>query len=463
MRVVVVGDGKVGHTLTEQLSREGHDVVVIDSNRKAIDDSTSMLDVMGIQGNGASYMVQVEAGVPKADLLIAATSADEINILCCLIAKKLGAKHTIARVRNPEYAEQLVFMQEDLGLSMSINPERAAASEIFRMLRFPTAAKIESFSRGRVELVELTLSPDSVLDGMPLVELYQKYQVKVLICAVRRGDEVCIPDGDFTLHAGDKMSVTAPVGEVERFFRILGVLRPQVRDVILVGGGRIAYYLARRLIEAGIGVKIIEQNSERCEMLCELIPRAAIIQGDGTDAELLCEEGIDHVGAMVSLTGFDEENIILSMYAATRGVGKIITKVSRTALIGMISGAGLDSIISPKDITASRILTYVRAMQNSLGSNVETLHKIVGGRAEALEFHVRDEFQFRKIPLKELALKPNLLIACITRGMKVIIPGGDDCIETDDRVVVVTTSGGLRDLSDILQDKGARTPAGGSE
>ncbi|MBC8576369.1 Trk system potassium transporter TrkA [Yanshouia hominis] len=450
MKIIVVGGGKIGETLVEQLAKEGHDLVLIDNQQAVIEETENRLDVMGIYGNGASHLVQIEAGVPKADLLIAVTNSDELNMLCCLVAKKLGARHTIARIRNPEYNDQLVFLREELGLSLAINPEAAAAGELFRMLRFPSALKIETFSRGRVELAEVRLREGSKLDGLYLHELSKKFQVKVLVCVVQRGEQVLIPTGDFRLCAGDKISIAAGPAEIERFFRAAGLLKEEAHSVMIVGGGRIAHYLCRKLLGIGVSVKIIDTDPQRCRHLCEQMPRAMIICGDGTKQELLFEEGLERVDAFVSLTGLDEQNAILSMFAASRGVGKVITKVSRTSLLSLVESAGLESVISPKEITANQIVRYVRAMQNSLGSNVETLYKLVGGRVEALEFRVKPDFPHIGTPLKDLTLKPNLLLACITRGDRAILPGGGDSIAADDRVVVVTTNQQLRDLSDIL-------------
>lgn len=450
MKVVVVGDGKVGGTLTEQLSREGHDVTVIDKNRKVVDGAANVLDVMAICGNGASHLVQIEAGVPKADLLIAATNSDELNMLCCLVAKKLGARHTIARVRNPEYNDQLEYMREELGLSMAINPEYAAAREMFRMLRFPSALRIETFSRGKIELVEIRLREGSALDGLCLRDLAGRYKVKVLVCAVERGDEVIIPSGEFVLAPGDRINLAAAPVEIEKFFRALDILKQEARSVMIVGGSRVAYYLARMMLEIGVRVKIIDRDPQRCSELCGLLPKAIIIQGDGADQDLLLEEGIAETDAFVALTGIDEENIILSMYAASQKTGKVISKVNRSSLIPLVQGTGLESIISPKEITANRIISFVRALQNSLGSNVETLYKVVGGRVEALEFRAKENSPLIGIPLKDLRFRPNLLIAGIARGRSTIFPGGDDAIRADDRVIVVTTNTQLRDLSDIL-------------
>ena len=450
MRIVVVGDGKVGYTLSEQLSTEGHDIVVIDNRIKALQNSTNSLDVMTVEGNGASHTVQLEAGVDKADLLIAATGTDEVNLISCIVAKKLGAKHTIARVRNPEYMAQLDFMKEELGLSMSVNPELAAANEMSRILRSPSARTIETFAKGRVELVGIKLHQGNHLIGQQLNSLYAKYKIKVLVCAVQRREKVYIPTGDFVLQEGDKIHITAESKQINAFFRAMGVSQHKIRNVMIIGGSRTAFYLGRMLCQSGIQVKIIEQDQRRCLQLSSLLPQATIVQGDGTDQDVLHEEGILSTDGFVALTGIDEENIIISMYASKKGVKKTITKVDRTAFGEILEDSGIESVISPKQITANRIVQYVRAMQNSVGSNVETLYKIVDNQAEALEFRVRGNANFIGKPLRDLKLKPNVLIAVINRGHQIIIPNGNDVIEMDDSVIVVTTNRHFKDLNDIL-------------
>ena len=451
MRIVIVGGGKVGSTLAAELTREGHDLVLIDNNSNALRTSTNTLDVIGVQGNGATYDVQKEAEVNKADLLIAVTSSDEVNMLSCLLAKKLGARHTIARIRNPEYSRQLMFLQDELGLSMAINPEQAAADEISRILRFPSAAKIDVFARGRVELVEFRINETCPLAGQQLSALYGRYRLKVLVCAVQRGGEVFIPGGDFVLQAGDKVHLTASPREISAFFKEIGLLKERVKVVLLIGGGKISYYLARQLSDMGMRVRIIERNAQRCIELDEKLPKVEIIHGDGTDQELLQEEGVAETGAFVALTDNDEENIILSMYANSLGVKKTVTKVNRLSMPGILSTVGLESVVLPKFITADQIVRYVRAMQNSVGSSIKTLHKIVNNQVEALEFAVREKAAFLHRPLKDLVLKENLLIACLIRKGQVIIPGGSDTIELGDNVIVITTNTQLRDLSDIIR------------
>ena len=388
MKIIVVGCGKVGLTLTEQLNNEGHDITVIDKNADTLKSVTDSIDVMGVEGNGAIYQVQIEAGIKDTDLLIATTDSDELNMLCCLIAKKAGNCHTIARIRNPEYANETRYIREELNLSMAINPELAAAKEISRLIKFPSVIKIDTFAKGRVELMKFLIPENSVLHNIQIFEVATKLKCNVLICAVERGRDVIIPDGNFRLMSGDKISFIAAQGDAMHFLQQIGIVSKAIKSVMLVGGGKITYYLARMLDEAGIRVKIIEQDLNRCYELSELLPRAMIIHGDGSNQQLLLEEGIGQAEAFAALTGFDEENIMLSLYAATVTKAKLVTKINRIAFEDVIQQLNLGSIIYPKMITADTITQYVRAMQNSMGSNVETLYKIVAGKAEALEFRV---------------------------------------------------------------------------
>ena len=389
----------------------------------------------------------------KADLLIAATSADEINMLACMVAKKLGAKHTIARVRDPQYQQQMFFLKEELGLSVVVNPEQSAASEISRLMRFVPAIKAEPFAKGRIDLVEFKVKENSPLDGVQLSDFYRQFKVKILVCAARRGEEVFIPKGNFIIRSGDKLTILAAPAEISSFFRTVGTFQRKVRDVMVVGGGRIAYYLARQLIETGIHVKIIEKDEKRCNQLFDLLPKATILHGDGTDHELLSEEGLDKTDALIALTGIDEENIILSMYANSLNVDKVVTKVNNARLAEMLAPMGIESVISPKEIAANRIISYVRAMTNATGSNVEMLYRLADNKVEALEFRVRESSRCIGVPLKDMPIKDDVLVGAIIRGGACIIPGGDDVIKAHDSVIVVTTMNGLHELDNILKEK----------
>ncbi len=454
MNIVIVGDGKVGSALVQQLSKENHDVVVIDSNKMVLQEAQQSLDVNVVHGNGASLKVQKLANVDSSDLLIAATSADEINLLCCIIARKLGCRHTIARIRNPEYYSQLYLLKEELGLSLMINPERSTASEIFRLLQFPSFLKRDSFAKGRVEIVELVLQPDSPLSGVRLSELPHIVKVKVLVCAIERGSEVFIPDGNFELKAGDKLSVTASSGDLARLIRNLGIPQRKVRDVMIIGGSRIAFYLAEELIASGVNVKLIEIDEKKCEQLADMLPKATIIHADGSDRYILDSEGLSHTDAVVTLTDIDEENLIISMYANFLGVFKVITKINRTEFNEVLQDKGIDCAISPKDLCCNDIVRYVRAMENRKGEAVLTLHRIVDDRVEALEFRAGKQLPQLGKRLSELSLKPNTLIASINRGGRIIIPKGSDTIEQDDTVIVVAAADRLiNDLSEIFREE----------
>ncbi|NMB44720.1 MAG: Trk system potassium transporter TrkA, partial [Clostridiales bacterium] len=407
---------------------------------------------MAMQGNGASYHVLQEADASKADLLIATTSSDEINMLSCLIAKKLGTKRTVARVRNPEYSEQLFIMREELGLNMSINPDYSAAKEISRVLRFPSAQKVETFSRGKAELVQMLVEEGSSLDGQPLFTIGSKFKSRILICAIERGDKVIIPKGDVVLQAGDEIYITASAGQVNNFVKNAGILKEKIKSVIITGGGRISYYLAKMLEGTGMDIKIIERDYKRAKFLSEELPEVMIIHGDGTNHDLLLEEGIDETDAFVALTGNDEENIIVSMFASNHEVRKIITKVNNLDLAHLLNEYLLDTVISPRYLTANQIIQYARAIQNSMGSNVKTLHRIINDQVEVLEFSVKVKHDFLGIKLKDLNLKDNLLVSSIIRGNNIIVPGGEDTIEFNDHVIIVTTIPYLRDLKDIVKE-----------
>lgn len=454
MKIVIVGGGKVGYLLARKLSKEGNDIIVIDNDTSVLTRIENDMDVICLEGNGADYRIQAEAGAKTANLLIAATAHDEVNMLCCLIAHKLGTKHTIARIRDPQYAAQLAFLKDELGLSMVINPELAAAEEISRILRIPSAMNVELFARGRVELVEMRVEDNNPIVGLPLIDIYAKHRIKVLICAVQRGTEVIIPNGDFVIEKGDRLYISAAPEEMSKFFRTVTLeKRRKIRTVMICGGSRVAFYLAKSLVRDGIQVKIIESDAARAEMLSNELGKALIIKGDITDHDMLVEEGISGVDAFVALTGIDETNIISGMFAKWQEARKVIIKVNNENLIGLMPQSMLDSVISPKQITANQILTFVRAMSCSPEeSNVETVHELVDGKVEALEFIAKGTHAMYGIPLKNLSryLHKELLIACIVRNGKTIIPGGSDYIQNGDRVVIVTKQKMFNDLSDIL-------------
>jgi trk system potassium uptake protein TrkA len=451
MKIIIVGCGKVGLTLTEQLSNEGHEITVIDVNAAKLRTVTDNLDVMGVEGNGAIYNVQIEAGIKDADLLVATTSSDELNMLCCLIAKKAGNCHTIARIRNPEYTNEINYIREELNLSLAINPEKAAAHEIARLIKFPSAIKVDTFAKGRVELLKFIIPQNSILDHMKIMEMNGKLRCSVLIGAVERGKEVFIPDGNFVLQAGDRISIVSTSSSAMDFFSKVGIETTNIKNAMFIGGGRITYYLAKMLEDTNIKVKIVERDLNRCNELSEKLSRAMILYGDGSDQQLLLEEGVAQTDAFAALTGFDEENIMLSLYAGSLGNAKLITKINRVSFEDVIQNMNLGSVIHPKLITADMISRYVRAMQNSVGSNVESLVKIAGDKAEALEFRVGKGAPLIGIPLEKLSLIDNLLVACINRMGRIFTPNGKDTIEAGDTVIVVTTHIGLKDLKDILR------------
>lgn len=451
MKIVIIGDGKVGHKLAIQLSEENYDIVLIDQNEGKLQEALNKMDIFCIPGNGMDAEILRQADVPHADLVIACASTDELNMLSCLLAKRLGAKHTIARVRNPLYYRQIGMLKEDLHLSMAVNPELAASNEIMRILLFPAASKVETFMKGRVELVEYLVGPGNSLAGVSLAEVYQKFQIKILVCAVKRGKEVYIPDGSFVVEEGDRLHIAAPHQDLKTFFRSLKQKDTKVKKVLICGGGHVCFYLAAQLLQVGMQVKIIERNEKRCEELCELLPKAVVIHGNAADQDLLHEEGIEDADAFVALTGMDEENIIMSLFAKTQGVPKIIAKVNEDTRAQMVEGLGVDSTISAKSATADEIMGYVRAMNNSFSSaNVETMYRLVNGKVEALEFIIKKECEYTNIPLKDLPTKKNNLIACIGRRRRMIVPNGEDHLEVGDSVIVITKDQMISNFKDIL-------------
>lgn len=451
MDIVIIGDGKVGHKLTTQLSEEGYDIVLIDQNAGKLKAALNALDIFCITGNGADVEVQKQAGVDKADLVIACASTDELNMLSCLLAKRLGAKHTIARVRNPVYYKQIDLLKEDLHLSMAVNPELTAANEIARILLIPEACKVETFMKGRVELVELNVKEGNPLIGLSLAEAYKKLQVKFLVCAIKREGEIVIPDGNFVVEQGDKVHIAATHHDLERFLVATNRRQAPIKNVLICGGGHVCFYLANQLLRVGMQVKIIERNEEKCELLSEKFKNATIIHGDAANQELLIEEGIEEADALIALTGMDEENIIMGLFGKTKGVGKIIAKVNEDSRAQMVEGLGIDSIVSAKSATADLIMSYVKARNNSYASaNIETSYRLLGGKVEALEFIIREECDYTNVPLKDLKIKKNLLISCIGRNRKVIIPNGEDHFEVGDSVVVFTKDRIIHDFRDIM-------------
>ena len=451
MKIIIAGVGKFGRTLTEHLANENHNIVVIDNKSSAVNDIVNQFDVIGYCGNSASYTTQVNANVETADLLIATTSTDEVNILCCLVAKKLGVKQTIARIRNPEYAMQAQIMGDVLGLSMTLNPDYDTAAEIFRILRFPSAIKVEPFANGRVDLVEIKVEKGSTLINKSLFEIRNKYQVRILVCAVKRKDNVFIPNGDFVLNECDYVYLTADTKEIAEAFRKLKIFKEKLSSTLIIGGSKIAYHLASLLLDNGISVKIIEKDKEICKSLADALPKALVINGDGTNNKVLLEEGIETVDSVVTLTGMDETNIIISSFAKSLNRNKVITKVNHDHYNLILNSVGLDSIISPRDIFANNIIRYVRGMENTRGSEFRTLYRLVENRVEAIEFFISQETSYTSIPLKDLKIKENFLLACIIRKNRVIIPNGKDTIEPFDSVIIVTTISQVKDVSDILE------------
>ncbi len=451
MKIVIVGCGNVGSALAEQLSKEGHNITVIDEKESLVKDITNIYDVMGIVGNGAVYSVQLEAGVNEADLMIAVTGKDELNLLGCLIAKKAGVCHTVARVSDPVYYREIAYIKEELGLSLVINPEYAVASEIARLLKFPSALKIDTFAKGRVELVKYCLRAESPLCELTLQDVANRFRSDVLICTVERGEEVFIPKGDFRLKAEDEITFVAASSKIAAFFKKIGVPTTRAKDVMIVGGGETSYYLAKQLGDMGIHVKIIDHSQERCEELSELLPETMIICGDGTDRDLLLEEGMATAESFVTMTNIDEENIMLSLFAKSLSRAKIITRLHRIAYDEIIDSLDLGSIVYPKYITAESIIKFVRAMHNSMGSNIETLYRLNDNRVEALEFLIREDCPLIGVPLQDLKLKKNILVCSINHRGNITTPNGQSVISVGDTVVVVTTQTGFHDIGDILE------------
>ena len=451
MNVIIVGCGRVGQTLAEKLNGDGNDVTVIDTSTVKVNEITSKYDVMGIVGNGATHTVLREAGIASTDLFIAVTNSDELNLLCCMIAKREGDCQTIARLKSPEYSGEVSYLKDELGLAMVINPEYAAAEEIARVLRFPSAIQIEPFAKGKVELIKFRLSKESELIGMSVREMAMKYRADVIVGTIERGDQAYIANGDFVFEEKDTVSFIASSKDALDFFAGIHSKIKPIKDVLIVGGGETTHYLCALLERSGISVKVIEKSGERCTDLAVEFGKATIINGDPADEDTLREEGVAQASAFVALTGLDEENILLSLFAKRTGSRKVITKINRIEYDDIINHLDLDSIVYPKNITADMIVSYVRAVNNTRGSNIETLYKIVKGKAEAAEFTVGEGSPIIGKPLSELSFKPNVLIAAIQRGGAQITPRGQSIIEAGDSVIVVTKGIVLEDVSDILK------------
>lgn len=451
MNIVIVGDGKVGYTLAEYLASEQHDVTIVDRNAVALNKASDTLDVMCVKGNGANVRTLLEAGVDTCDILIAVTASDETNMLCCLMSKQLGANYAISRIRDPEYTESLSLLQKEMGIDMVVNPERAIASEISRLFRYPFAASIETFAHGRVEMVGFRVEEKDGLAGAPLKDLHGRFP-KVLYCVVERDGESIIPGGDFVLRAGDKLHVAGDLVSITHFFKQLGRNTQRVRSAMLIGGGHISYYLAKSVAGMGIDMRIIEIKQHKCEFLSEQLEDVTVIQGDGTEQELLDSENVKDMDAVVCLTDRDEENLLTGLFCARRGVGKVIVKVNRLNYIDLLSGRGIESVVSPKRSTANVILRTVRARSHTRGSVIEKVYRIVSGQVEALEFTALTGEPYLNIPLSHLRIKPGVLVAMLVRGKRVIIPFGDDHIEAGDTVLLVARTSTILGLEDALQE-----------
>lgn len=450
LKIIIVGCGKVGMTLAERLSQEKHDVTVVDVDSDKVTKATTFYDVMGVTGNGASFNVQNEAGIKKADLIIAVTASDELNLLCCTIAQKVGECAAIARVRNPDYSDELSYLRKQLGISLIINPELETAREMSRLLRLPNAISMNSFAKGHVELVKFKLPADNMLVGKQIKDMGGP-DLGVLICGIESEGSLDIPDGSNVFKAGDLVSFIATPVNTYKFFKHIGMKTQHVKDCIIVGGGKISYYLAKQLTEMNISVKLIEKDMANCELLSTLLPKALVIRGDGADESLLFEEGIKETGSFIPLTGLDEENILLTLFAKKHSKAKVITKINRGSFNDVIDSLDIGSVIYPRYMSAETIVKYVRGMQNSIGSNIETLYHIFENRAEAIEFEITEESPVTGKPLMELNLKTDLLVACINRKGKIMIPRGSDTIQPGDTVVIITAHTGFKDVRDILK------------
>ncbi len=451
MKIIIGGCGAVGYTLAERLSEEKHNITVVDTDPKEIDQISTDLDVIGVTGTCSSLSVLKEAGVDSADILIAVTDRDEVNLLASLIAKKTGNCQTIARVRNPEYYEEAGFLRSELGVSMIVNPELSAAREITRLIQLPSATEIETFAKGRVNLIKFEITEESGWDGKSISQVSNEFNGRFLICILKRGDDVVIPDGNTVLHTRDEISVMVSPEYSSNLFDALKIPHNQIHNVIIAGGSRIAFYLARNLIRARIHVKIIEKDHERCEVLSEQLPKAMIIESDTSNSVVLNEEGLPNADAFIALTDRDEENIMLSLYANKVSKAKRITEIGNLTFGDVVNEIPIGSIISPKDLTAEHIISFVRSLGNTKGSNVETVYRLMNNRVEALEFLIREDSAVTNTRLMDLKISDGVLVCAIVRDGRLIVPSGSDSILKGDSVIIVTTHMGLNDISEILK------------
>ena len=451
MKIIIVGCGKVGYAIAQQLTQEKHDITIVDDEAIHLNRADSTLDVMCIHGNGASISVLMEAGARNADLVIAVTGVDETNLVCALIAKSLGAQHTIARIRNPDYRRDADMLKREIGLDMVINPDLAAAQEIARILSFPAAISVEPFAGGRIDMIGFQLHPEDTILGRSLSDFHRERVAEVLICAAQRGDEFIIPNGSFVPQLDDRLYMVGSKTELHKMLRSMGRSLQRVKDVSILGGSRISMYLSWELARAGTRVHIVEQDHDKCLRLSAELPGAMIIEGDGTDTDLIRSENLFGADGFVALTGRDEENLLMALSARRAGVRKVLAKMTRPNYMDLVQETGLGSIISPKDIIANQITRYVRALANSQGMAVESLYKLLGGKVEALEFTAKnDGYGILHAPLMKLPLRHGVLLAAIVREGRIIIPGGMTTIEPGDHVLVVTNVPGLTDLKNIL-------------
>lgn len=453
MKIIIAGCGKIGKAIIDSMTDDNHDITAIDNDPEVIEQVSNTYDVMAVCGSATSREMLLSARVNKADLFIAVTQSDEVNMLSCFLAHRMGAKHTVARIREADYNEDgLDFIVKQLELSMVLNPERTTAETLFDWLKLPSAVSVDNFAGKKLQLLELIVHKNSVLCDASVMDIRKKCPVQFVVCAVQSGETVHVPNGTFVLHEGDRVAFMMKRSETHKFLKSIGALQKQGRDVLILGGSTTAYYLAKSLVANGYYVKIVERNEERCEELAEILPAGAtLIHGDGMNHDLLMEEGINSSGAFVALTGTDEENILICFYAASQHVPKVIAKVNQAELADLSEKLGLDSIVSPRKLVADALKRYARALNDTLSSKVETMYSIMDDHAEALEFRVLSDCKLTGKSLKELRLKPNNIIAGIIRDKETIIPSGDDCILEGDSVIVIALDAKLFDLNEVLR------------